>query len=281
MIPAPIIEQTVRAALLEDLGHGRDVTTELLIPGDKTARAVLRARAHGCLAGLIPCLTAFTLTDPDFAITVNATDGDLIQPGDEIAVIEGPAGAMLTAERTGLNFLTHMSGIATLTFIYVDETKGTKAKICCTRKTIPGMRLFQKYAVKTGGGVNHRFGLDDAVLIKDNHIALAGGVKKALDVARAEAGHMRKIAIEVDTVKQLEAVLKHGGADSVLLDNMDVKMLKTCVSLAKGKLVTEASGGVTLENVAAIAKTGVDYISVGALTHSAPSLDIGLDIEAA
>lgn len=273
-----LIETIVRQALLEDLGHGRDITSELLMPADADAKAILRARQPGTLAGLIVGLSAFTLTDADFEITVHANDGDALTPGQAIAEIEGPARALLTAERTALNFIQHLSGIATLTARYVDETEGTNAKITCTRKTIPNLRVLQKYAVRCGGGHNHRSGLDDAVLIKDNHIAVAGGIAPALNAARS-AGHTLKIEIEVDTIKQLEEVLAHGGADIVLLDNMDAPTLKKAVALAKGKIITEASGGITLETVRAIAESGVDYISVGALTHSAPALDLGLDID--
>ena len=199
--------------------------------------------------------------------------------GTTLAVIEGPAIAILSGERVALNFLGHLSGIATLTAAYAAKIAHTKAKITDTRKTTPGLRALEKYAVRCGGGVNHRFGLDDAVLIKDNHIAVAGGVGKALDAARAAVGHLVKVEIEVDTLDQLKQVLANGKADVVLLDNMDTKTLRDAVALCKGKIVTEASGGVTLETVAAIAKTGVDVISSGALTHSAPSLDVALDIE--
>lgn len=271
------IEAIVKQALLEDLGHGRDITSELTIPSEAMARAVLRARQPGRLAGLIVGLSAFTLTDADFEITLHAQDGAHLEAGDDIAEIEGPARSLLTAERTALNFVQQLSGVATLTAQYVAEVEGTDAKITCTRKTVPNLRALQKYAVRCGGGHNHRFGLDDAILIKDNHIAIAGGVKQALDYAQA-AGHTLKIEIEVDTLKQLEAVLKHGGADIVMLDNMDPKTMKKAASMAKGLIVTEASGGVTLDTVRTIAETGVDYISVGALTHSSPALDLGLDI---
>ena len=256
----------------------RDITSELLIPADADAKAILRARQPGTLAGLIVGLSAFTLTDADFEITVHANDGDKLTPGQAIAEIEGPARSLLTAERTALNFIQQLSGVATLTARYVEKTEGTNAKITCTRKTIPNLRALQKYAVRCGGGHNHRSGLDDTVLIKDNHIAVAGGISAALNAAQS-AGHTLKIEIEVDTIQQLEEVLKHGGADIVLLDNMDAATLEKAVALAKGKIITEASGGVTLETVRAIAETGIDYISVGALTHSAPALDLGLDID--
>lgn len=272
------IETIVRQALMEDLGHGRDVTSELLIPAKANAKALLRARAPGVVAGLIVGLSAFTLTDPDFEITLHANDGQAVEAGQDIAEIEGPARPLLTAERTALNFIQQMSGVATLTAKYVEQVKGTDAKITCTRKTIPNLRTLQKYAVRCGGGHNHRSGLDDMILIKDNHIVVAGGVKQALAQVK-KASHSLKIEIEVDTIKQLEEVLKAGGADVVMLDNFKLADLKKAVDLAKGKIVTEASGGVTLETVRAIAETGVDYISVGALTHSAPALDMGLDID--
>ena len=280
-----IIEKHVRAALEEDLGHGRDVTSEFLIPAGETARAALVSRETGVLAGLIVALSAFSLTDAGFDMVVHAQDGDSLTPGQVIAEIEGPARALLTAERVALNFMSHMSGIATLTSRFVAEIEGTGAEITDTRKTIPNLRPFQKYAVTLGGGCNHRFGLDDAILIKDNHIAIAGGIEQALTQARLLAGHMLKIEIEVDTLAQLEEVLAHGGADIVMLDNMNITTLKKAVNLTKGgrskstpSPVLEASGGVTLETVRKIAQTGVDYIAVGALTHSARALDIGLDI---
>ena len=275
------IEDFVRKALLEDLGGGRDVTSDLLIPGDKIARGVLRARQAGIVAGLAPALTAFSLSDPDFSFEIMLNDGDFVSDGGDIAVIEGPARPMLTAERTALNILSHLSGIATMTALYAQEVARVKAKarITCTRKTLPGLRVFQKYAVEVGGGSPHRYSLNDAILIKDNHIYAAGGIKVALGNIKKHAGHMLTVEIEVETLKQLEEVLKVGGADVVLLDNMSPATLKKAVAMARGKLVTEASGGVNLDNVAQIAKTGVDYISVGALTHSAQALDIGLDVE--
>jgi nicotinate-nucleotide pyrophosphorylase (carboxylating) len=274
-----MIEDAVKAALKEDLGHGFDITSDLLIPASATARGVLRAREAGKLAGLIVALSTFSILDGDFEMSVNVSDGEDMKAGKVIAEIEGPARAMLTAERVALNFLNHMSGVATMTAEFVREIKGTGAEICDTRKTLPGLRLFQKYAVYIGGGSNHRFGLDDAVLIKDNHIAVAGSIGGAIDQVRMLAGHTKKIEIEVDSIKQLEEVLEHGGADIVMLDNFTPANLKKAVKLAKGHVTLEASGGVSLENVKEIAKTGVDYISVGALTHSAPQLDIGLDIK--
>ncbi len=273
-----LIENIVRAALLEDLGHGHDITTRSAISGAKKCQSVLRSREEGVLAGLIPALSAFTFTDPSFEIEVLAMDGEIIEAGQDIAIITGCAAATLSAERTALNLLIHMSGIATLTRHYVIAVQGSNAKICDTRKTLANLRAFQKYAVRMGGGHNHRFGLDDAVLIKDNHIAIAGGISEVLKNAKENTGHMVKIEIEVDTLSQLEEVLKIGDADIVMLDNFTLKDLKTAIKMAQGKLITEASGNVSLATVREIAETGVDYISVGALTHSAPALDIGLDI---
>ena len=273
-----IIENIVRAALLEDLGHGQDITTRCTILGDEECKSVLRARDEGVLAGLDAALSAFTLTDPAFDIEILAKDGQVIKAGQDIAIITGSARATLIAERTALNLLIHMSGIATLTRKYVELAQGTSAKICDTRKTLANLRAFQKYAVRMGGGHNHRFGLDDAILIKDNHIAIAGGVDIALNNAKANAGHTVKIEIEVDNLQQLEQVLTHGTADIVMLDNFTVNDLKTAITMIDGRLITEASGNVNLSTVRAIAETGVDYISIGALTHSAPAFDIGLDI---
>jgi nicotinate-nucleotide pyrophosphorylase (carboxylating) len=272
------IERIVRMALEEDLGHGHDITSETLIPVSEQATATIRARQSGVLAGLMLALSAFSLTDIDFDMTVHKQDGEWLEEGEVIAEITGPARSLLTAERVALNFLTHLSGIATLTHQYVEEIKGTGAEICDTRKTIPGLRMFQKYAVSIGGGANHRFGLDDAILIKDNHIAIAGGIDQALNQAKMLAGHMVKIEIEVDTLEQLQEVLDNGNADVVMLDNMDAKMMKKGVEMVGGRMAIEASGGVNLETVRAIAESGVHYISVGALTHSAPALDIALDI---
>lgn len=279
MISALLLEDIVRAALKEDLGHGHDITTECVVPLDKDARAVINARKGGRLAGVVAGLAAFTLTDPDCEIEVLKVDGEDVAAGQDIATITGSARAILTAERTALNFIQHLSGIATLTKTYVDAIEDTGAKIADSRKTIPGMRALAKQAVRLGGGMNHRFGLDDAVLIKDNHIALAGGIYPALQMARENAGHMVKIEIEVDTLDQLEEVLQHGGADIIMLDNFGVKDIEKAVKMIDGKAVIEASGGVTLDTVKAIAETGVHIISVGAITHSAPALDIGLDVE--
>ncbi|MBX2834234.1 MAG: carboxylating nicotinate-nucleotide diphosphorylase [Micavibrio sp.] len=274
-----LIEDAVKAALKEDLGHGFDVTSQVLIPAQESARGVIKARQSGRLSGLIVALSAFSLTDVDFDMSINFEDGAEIQAGDMIAEIQGPARSLLTAERVALNFLGHMSGVATLTAKYVDLVKDTGAEICDTRKTLPGLRLLQKYSVYCGGGANHRFGLDDAILIKDNHIAVMGGIGQALDQAYMLASHTKKIEIEVDTLAQLEEALENGKADIIMLDNFDVQTLKKAVKLANGQAVLEASGGVNIESVRAIADTGVNYISVGALTHSAPNFDFSLDIE--
>lgn len=272
------IEPIVRNALLEDLGHGNDVTSENIIPPSAQTTAVMHARERGVVAGAKIAEMVFKMVDPNLETHCYVNSGDTVLKNKELLSIQGSARSILAAERVALNFITHLSGVASATAVYVKEVKGTKAKICCTRKTMPGLRSLQKYAVLAGGGANHRFGLDDAILIKDNHIAIAGGIKAALDNAQNHSGHMMKIEIEVDTLKQLEEVLKHGGADVVMLDNMDVKTLEKAITLIDGKLITEASGGITLDNVSSIANTGVDFISIGALTHSVVGLDIGLDI---
>lgn len=279
MISALHIKDIVRAALKEDLGHGHDITTECTVPLDKDARAVVNARKAGRLAGVIAGLAAFTIMDPDCEIELIKTDGDDVAAGEDIAIVTGSARAILSAERTALNFMQHLSGVATLTKQYVDAIEDTGARIVDSRKTIPGLRALQKQAVRLGGGMNHRFGLDDAILIKDNHIALAGGIYPALQMARANAGHMVKIEIEVDTLEQLEEVLSCGGADIIMLDNFTAPDLAKAVKMIDGKAIIEASGGVNLQSVKAIAETGVHIISVGAITHSAPALDIGLDID--
>jgi nicotinate-nucleotide pyrophosphorylase (carboxylating) len=271
-----LVEPLVRAALAEDLGRAGDITSDLTIAENATGTARLMARREGVLAGLGVAETAFHLVDPALSFTARLADGARLKPGDEIVRIDGRLRAILAAERVALNFLGHLSGVATATAALVDAVKGTKARITCTRKTLPGLRLLQKYAVRCGGGFNHRFGLDDAVLIKDNHIAAAGGIKPALERARAGLGHMAKIEIEVDTLAQLEDSLALS-ADTILLDNMSLQDLRRAVALAKGRAVLEASGNVTLATVRGIAETGVDYISSGAITHSAPNLDLGLD----
>ncbi|MBX3534423.1 MAG: carboxylating nicotinate-nucleotide diphosphorylase [Xanthobacteraceae bacterium] len=276
-----VIQDAVRRALDEDLGRAGDLTSSATLPEGIRAKAKLVARKAGTLAGLPCAARAFRTLAPNIGFEAKARDGDTVKANTTLALIEGPAIAILSGERVALNFLGHLSGIATLTAAYAAKIAHTKAKITDTRKTTPGLRALEKYAVRCGGGVNHRFGLDDAVLIKDNHIAVAGGVAKALDAARAAVGHLVKVEIEVDTLDQLKEVLANGKADVVLLDNMKPETLREAVALCKGKIITEASGGVTLETVAAIAETGVDVISSGALTHSAPSLDVALDIEIA
>lgn len=279
-LPALIVETAVRAALAEDLGDAGDITSQSTVPADTRSRVVLRAREHGCIAGLDAARAAFREMDPGLRISVQAPDGSVVAPGDVIAAIEGNARAIVTGERVALNFLGHLSGIATATRKFVDAVAGTNTRICCTRKTTPGLRAFEKYAVRAGGGVNHRFGLYDAILIKDNHIAMAGGIAEAINGARAKAGHMVRIEIEVDTLDQLKEALDIG-VEAVLLDNMPPDVLREAVTINQGRAALEASGGITLETAARVAATGVDYISVGWITHSAPCLDIGLDYEAA
>jgi nicotinate-nucleotide pyrophosphorylase (carboxylating) len=273
------IEEAVVRALDEDLGRAGDVTSIATIPEDTPARAILIARQPGVIAGLPLAVATFQKLSSGIRIEAHARDGAAVAKGSHVLTIEGPARAVLAGERTALNFFGRLSGIATLTADYVRHTAGTKLRICCTRKTTPGLRALEKYAIRCGGGFNHRFGLDDAILIKDNHIAVAGGVRPVLERARGSAGHLVKIEIEVDTIAQLREVLETGLADVVLLDNMDIPTLTEAVKLANGRVVLEASGGVTQSTIAKIAATGVDYASSGALTHSAPNLDVALDIE--
>ena len=274
--PALLVEPIVRAALQEDLGRAGDITSALTIADGTQATARLVARKPGHICGLNCAETAFRLVDPSLRFMPAIADGDAVTAGALLATIEGPARSLLTGERVALNFLGHLSGVATATAALVQAVAGTGARIVCTRKTIPGLRALQKYAVRCGGGFNHRFGLDDAVLVKDNHIAAAGGIGPALSRLRAGLGHMVRIEIEIDTLAQLEEALALG-ADVLLLDNMAPDTLARAVAMAKGRAVLEASGNVTLASVRAIAETGVDYISAGAITHSAPNLDIGLD----
>jgi nicotinate-nucleotide pyrophosphorylase (carboxylating) len=273
------IDEAVSRALDEDLGRAGDVTSIATIPEAAKAHAVLVARQAGVIAGLPLAVATFRKLAPEIHIQANVRDGAAVAAGVQLATIMGPARAVLAGERTALNFVGRLSGIASLAADYVRHTAGTKTRICCTRKTTPGLRALEKYAVRCGGGFNHRFGLDDAILIKDNHIAVAGGVSAVLARARAHAGHLVKIEIEVDTLDQLREVLDTGLADAVLLDNMDVATLTEAVKLARGRVALEASGGVTLNSIAKIAATGVDYISSGALTHSAPNFDVALDID--
>jgi len=273
------IDDAVARALAEDLGRAGDVTSTAVVPEGAVARAAVVARQAGVVAGLPLVERTLRRLAPAIEIVAQARDGDAVEARSILLEVEGPARAVLAAERVALNFLGLLSGVATATNAFVRRVAHTPARICCTRKTTPGLRALQKYAVRCGGGFNHRFGLDDAVLIKDNHIAVTGGIAAALARAKAAVGHLVKVEIEVDTLAQLEDVLAAGGADVVLLDNMDVPTLRRAVEAVAGRLVTEASGGVTLDTVAAIAESGVDYISSGALTHSAPSLDVALDIE--
>jgi len=274
-LPDVLIEPAVRAALLEDLGRGGDATAALMRSGE-TLSARFSARSAGVVAGASAARIACRLVDDALVFKPRLKDGDAVKAGDVIASLDGPAASALTAERTALNFLTHLSGVATATRAYVDAVAGTAARIAATRKTLPGLRALQKAAVVAGGGLPHRYGLDDAILIKDNHIAACGSVGEALTRARAAAGHMRVIEVEVDSLAQLDEALTHA-PHAVLLDNFSLADLRTAVSRAKGRTILEASGGVTLATVRTIAETGVDIISVGALTHSASALDIGLD----
>lgn len=278
MTPLPrfMIEEAVARALKEDLGDAGDITSAACIPKDTGSRANLSARRAGVIAGVDLALAAFRLVDKDIDVEVVKGDGARVHAKDIVMRVEGPSRGILTAERVALNFLGRLSGVATETALYVDAVAGTHAKIACTRKTTPGLRAFEKYAVRCGGGSNHRFGLYDAVMIKDNHIMAAGGIAEAMRAAKQAVGHMTKIEIEVETLEQLEEALEHG-AHVILLDNMSLDDLRLAVALNKGRAVLEASGGVTLDSVKAIAMTGVDVISSGAITHSAPCLDLGLD----
>jgi len=281
MLSSLLIEKIVRSALEEDLGpQMQDITSNVTVPANRDIIAKICAREDGTLAGLIAGLSAFTIIDPELEITLHVHEGDTISAGQTIATIEGNARSIMMAERVCLNILGHLSGIATLTARYVAAIAGTTATICDTRKTLPGLRALQKYAVTCGGGNNHRFGLYDAIMIKDNHIAASGGIEDALNNASLLRSHTVKIEIEVDTLDQLQTVINHGGADIVLLDNMNAQQLTQAVNMiGDAPLISEASGGVSLETVAAIAQSGVNMISIGALTHSAPNFDFGLDIE--
>ena len=275
-LPALLIEPLVRAALVEDLGRAGDITTDSIVPAEARARFALNARQPGVVAGLDLAALAFRLVDPDIRFETVKPDGSAVAPGDVIAMVEGSARGLLTGERVALNFLCHLSGIASATASIVAAVQPHKARITCTRKTMPGLRLVQKYAVRVGGGANHRFGLDDAVLIKDNHIAVAGGIRPAVERARAAIGHLVKIEVEVDTLDQLRELLTLP-VDAVLLDNMTPEQLSEAVRLVDGRLITEASGRITAATAPAVAASGVDLISIGWLTHSATVLDIGLD----
>jgi nicotinate-nucleotide pyrophosphorylase (carboxylating) len=277
-LPAPLVEEAARAALEEDLGRAGDITTAATIPDNASATALLVARKPGVLAGLPLAAAAFRALDPGVRINLEKNDGDRLDSGTVIARIEGRARPILSAERVALNFLCHLSGIATSTAKLVDTVAGTGAHICDTRKTTPGLRALEKYAVRCGGGTNHRLGLYDAILIKDNHIAVAGGVGAAIRAARAVAGKSVKVEVEVDDLAQLDEALA-AGPDIIMLDNMEPARLRQAVAKIAGRAVVEASGNVTLEIVRAIAETGVNLISSGWITHSAPALDIALDVE--
>ncbi len=273
-----IYEESVRRALLEDLGRAGDLTSDSIIPASASARAEIVARKAGRIAGFPVASAVFDLIDPRLKTSILIPDGQDAAAGASVAFIEGPARALLSAERTALNFLGHLSGIATATRDICRAIEGTKAKVVCTRKTTPGLRALEKYAVRAGGGSNHRFGLDDAVLIKDNHLIMAGGVHEAVRRVRRTVGHMVKIEVEVDRLDQLEEALQ-AKVDAVLLDNMDLETLRTAIRMAFGKAITEVSGGITLESAPEIASTGADLLSIGWLTHSAPALDLSLDFK--
>lgn len=276
LLPGFIIEEVVARALKEDLGEAGDITTNACIPARAQGRAVIAARGNGVIAGVEAARAAFRLIDPALHVKIERGDGARAAAGDTVLAIEGAARAILTAERVALNFLGRLSGVATATAALVEAIKGTKAQIVCTRKTTPGLRALEKQAVRCGGGLNHRFGLYDAMMIKDNHIAAAGGLAQALRAARAGAGHMVRIEVEVDNLSQLEIALAEG-ADAILLDNMSVDDMKRAVAATRGRAALEASGNITPQTVRAVAETGVDYISSGWITHSAPALDLGLD----
>ncbi|WP_201597435.1 carboxylating nicotinate-nucleotide diphosphorylase [Psychrobacter vallis] len=274
-----LLRPLVQAALTEDLGRRGDVTSQATIPADMQAQLQIKARQAGVICGMDLARLSFALVDAQIEFMAHVTDGERVAAGTVLAVVRGNARHLLTAERTALNFMTHLSGIATDTKNIVDSIAEYPAQITCTRKTIPGLRIIQKYAVRCGGGRNHRLGLDDAILIKDNHIAIAGDIKTAIQQAQAFAGHLIPIEVEVDTLEQLAQALD-AGVNLVLLDNMAPEVLSQAVAMCKGRAKTEASGGITPETVQAAAKTGVDFIAMGYLTHSSTALDIGLDFSA-
>ncbi len=281
-LPNVLVEDAVRAALLEDFGRAGDITSAATISPEARAVAILSTREDGILAGVDFVRSAFRLTDPSITVEMFKADGDRLKAGDQICRVEGPARSVLSGERVGLNFMMHLSGIATYTSIFAAEIAHTKASVTCTRKTLPGLRAFAKHAVRLGGGSVHRYGLDDAILIKDNHIAVCGGVKEAIQAAKAYAGHLVKIECEVTTLDQLmDALMEH--PDVILLDNMAPELLEKAVKIneAQGdrKVVLEASGGISLKTIRAVAETGVDYISTSKITMAAPTLDVGLDVE--
>lgn len=275
--PAPtMIDPIVRVALAEDLGRAGDLTTDAVIPEDAEASFAITARGAGVIAGLDLVDAAFRLTDPAVCLTRHLADGDRVHPGTVVAMVAGPARGIITGERVALNFLGHLSGVATATATIADAIAHTSTRVCCTRKTTPGLRALEKYAVRAGGGVNHRFGLDDAVLIKDNHIAVAGSITEAVARARSRVGHLVSIEVEVDTLDQLDELLQ-SPVDAVLLDNMSPEVTAEAVRRVAGRMTTEASGRITADTAAALAEAGVDLISAGWITHSAATLDVGLD----
>ncbi|HWI53521.1 MAG TPA: carboxylating nicotinate-nucleotide diphosphorylase [Symbiobacteriaceae bacterium] len=270
------VEEIVRRALLEDIGPG-DITTEATIPADKLCTAVIIAKEEGVLCGQPVAQIVFRVMDPSLSYEILVPEGSRVTPGMEVARITGSARSVLTAERVALNFLQRMSGIATITRRLSDAIKYYHARLVETRKTTPGLRIFEKYAVRVGGGLNHRYGLHDAILIKDNHIAVAGGVRQSIIAARKVASHTSRVEVEVDTLEQLQEALD-SGADIILLDNMDADTMRRAVEMTAGKAILEASGGITAANLEDVARTGVDIISMGALTHSVKALDLSLDI---
>lgn len=276
-VPNLILEPMVRNALHEDLGSYGDITTRTVVDEDTTYKARINAREDAVVSGMQIAQIAFALVDPDLVVTTHKPDGSACSAGDALMTIEGRARSILSAERVALNFAGRLTGIATMTADFVAAAKGTKARVTCTRKTTPGLRIVEKLAVLHGGGSNHRFSLSDAILIKDNHIAAAGGVKAVLESVKEKASHMMAVEIEVDTLDQLAEVLEVGGANVVLLDNMTNDQLREAVSMVDGRIKTEASGNVVLDRIASIAATRVDYISSGALTHSSRTVDLGLD----
>lgn len=276
-LPDMILEPLIRSALMEDLGASGDITTLTVVPPDVTYSAKLNAREDAVVSGMQVVALTFGMIDPSLEVITRVADGQSCSKGDTLMEITGSAASILSGERVALNFAGRLSGVATATAALVRETEGTHARITCTRKTTPGLRIVEKQAVLHGGGYNHRFSLSDAILIKDNHIAAAGGVQAVLEATKARASHMMKVEIEVDRLDQLAEVLEVGGADVVLLDNMTLENLTEAVAMVSGQLITEASGNVTRNTVKAIAETGVDYISSGALTHSYRTIDLGLD----
>ncbi len=276
-LPPLLVEPAVRGALLEDLGRAGDITTMSVVPPDVRLAAVVAARQPGVVAGLDCLVTAFRLIDPSVRVEVHRPDGSRVGAGEMVASVSGPARGILTAERVALNFLCHLSGVATATAGLVEAVRGCRARVTCTRKTMPGLRALEKHAVRAGGGISHRFGLDDGVLIKDNHIAAAGGIRPAVERARHAIGHMVKVEVEVEDLEQLAEALA-AGVDAVLLDNMPPPALAAAVTEIDGRAIAEASGRITPETAPAIAAAGVDVISAGWITHSAPALDLGLDV---